>query len=115
MDVAIAAHKRCSVLTVSGRVDSNTAPKFEEALKKMIDGDKDQRAQKNVVLELSGVEFMSSAGLRGMVSSLKACKSAGGDLRLATPSDRVVEVMQLAGLTPLFQVFDDLTAAVGSF
>jgi anti-sigma B factor antagonist len=115
MDVETTAHKRCSVVTVSGRVDSNTAPKFEETLKKVIEGHKETKAQKNVVLELSGVEFMSSAGLRGMVSSLKACKSGGGDLRLATPSARVVEVMQLAGLTSLFQVFDDKTAAVGSF
>jgi anti-sigma B factor antagonist len=115
MDVETTAHKRCSVVTVHGRVDSNTAPKFEDALKKVIEGHKGTKAQKNVVLELRGVEFMSSAGLRGMVSSLKACKSGGGDLRLATPSDRVVEVMQLAGLTSLFEVFDDITAAVGSF
>ena len=68
-----------------------------------------------MILELSGVQFMSSAGLRGLVSSLKACKSGGGALVLADPSSRVVEVMQLAGLTSLFALFDNVTAAVGSF
>lgn len=110
MEVETTNYKRCSVVSVSGRVDSNTAPAFEEALKAVLD-----EGQHNVILELSGVEFLSSAGLRGMVSTLKACKNAGGDLRVATPSERVVEVMQLAGLTTLFTVFDDLTAAVGSF
>ena len=110
MKVGTAEHKRCSVVTVSGRVDSNTAPEFEKALKEVIGG-----GQHNVILALGGVEFMSSAGLRGMVSGLKACKSGGGDLRVAAPSGRVVEVMQLAGLTSLFTVYDDLTAAVGSF
>ena len=110
MEVATTKHRRCSVVTVSGRVDSNTAPMFEQTLKKVIDG-----GQHNVVLELNGVEFMSSAGLRGMVSSLKACKSGGGDLVVADPSTRVVEVMQLAGLTSLFNVYDDVTSAVGSF
>ena len=110
MEVGTTEYKRCSVVTVSGRVDSNTAPEFEETLKKVI-----EEGQRNVVLELGGVEFMSSAGLRGMVSSLKACKGSGGDLVLASPSARVSEVLQLAGLTPLFNVYDDITSAVGSF
>jgi anti-sigma B factor antagonist len=110
MEFATTKHKRCSVVTVSGRVDSNTAPAFEGALKDVIEG-----GQRNVVLELTEVEFMSSAGLRAMVSSLKACRGGGGSLAVAAPSNRVVEVMQLAGLTSLFSVFDDVTAAVGSF
>jgi anti-sigma B factor antagonist len=110
MDVSTVNYKRCSVMTVTGRIDSNTAPEFEETLKELVGG-----GQHNLVLDLSGVEFLSSAGLRGMVSSLKACKNGGGTLALAKPSSRVVEVMQLAGLTALFTVFDDVTAAVGSF
>jgi anti-anti-sigma factor len=50
-----------------------------------------------------------------MVSVSKACKKSGGTLVLATPSERVKDVLQLAGLTSLFTVFDDVTAAVGSF
>jgi anti-sigma B factor antagonist len=110
MEVATTSYKRCSVVTVSGRVDSNTAPTFEGALKEVIDG-----GQRNIVLDQSGVEFLSSAGLRAMVSSLKACKSGGGDLVLAAPSARVIDVLQLAGLTSLFTVFDEVTGAVGSF
>ncbi len=110
MEIETTGYKRCSVVTVSGRVDSNTAPTFEQTLRGVIEG-----GEHNVVLELGGVEFMSSAGLRGMVSSLKACKSGGGDLVVANPSNRVVEVMQLAGLTSLFTVYDDVTMAVGSF
>ncbi len=110
MEIATTEYKRCSLVSVSGRVDSNTAPAFEAALKNVIEG-----GQRNIVLELSGVDFMSSAGLRGMVSSLKACKSGGGDLALATVSDRVGEVLKLAGLLSLFSSHDDVTSAVGSF
>ena len=109
MEVGTTSYKRCSVVTVSGRVDSNTAPEFDEALKNVIKG-----GQHNLVLELSGVEFMSSAGLRAMVTALKACKSGGGNLAVASPSKRAVDVMDLAGLTLLFSLFDDLTAAVAS-
>jgi anti-sigma B factor antagonist len=110
MEVGTTSYKRCSVVAVAGRVDSNTAPAFEDTLNEVIKG-----GQRNLILELSGVEFMSSAGLRGMVSGLKACKRGGGELILATPSARVVDVLQLAGLTSLFRTFDDLTTAVGSF
>lgn len=110
MEVSTTSYKRCTVVSVDGRVDSNTAPRFEEALKNVFEG-----GQNSIVLELSGVDFLSSAGLRGMVSSLKASKSSGGNLVLAAPSTRVVEVMQLAGLTSLFNTYDDVTAAVGSF
>ena len=110
MDITTNDYKRCSLVSVSGRVDSNTAPTFEDALRAVIEG-----GQRNVVLELSGVNFMSSAGLRGMVSSLKACKKGGGDLFIATPSDRVSDVLKLAGLTSLFSVYDDVTSAVADF
>jgi anti-anti-sigma factor len=64
---------------------------------------------------MGGVEYISSAGLRAMVALLRECKKHKGDVRLATPSDRVVEVLSLAGLDTLFDVYDSEAAAVGSF
>jgi len=110
MEVGITNYKRCSLVDVSGRIDSNTAPEFEASLQKLI-----KNGIHNIVVEASGVEFISSAGLRSLLSSVKACKKEGGTLVLATPSKRVVEVMDLAGLNSLFTVYDDVTAAVGSF
>ncbi len=110
MEIKTVAYKRCTVVSVAGRIDSNTAPRFEQALKKVIEG-----GQSNVVLNMRGVEFISSAALRSMVAALKACKGAGGNLVLAEPGERVTEVLQLAGLMSLFERFDDVTAAVGSF
>ena len=50
-----------------------------------------------------------------IVSALRDCKKHGGDLCLVSPSARVAEVLELAGLTSLFSVYDDTTTAVGSF
>jgi anti-sigma B factor antagonist len=108
--VDTADYKRSSLVTVSGRVDSNTAPQLEEALQKIV-----EKGQYNIALDMSDVEFLSSAGLRVMVSVLKRCRDRGGNLLIADPSDRVTQVLQLAGLTDLFTVYDDVTAAVGSF
>lgn len=110
MDISTQELKRVSVMTVKGRVDSATAPDLETALKQLVDADKTQ-----IVLDLKDVEYMSSAGLRAMVSTLKAVKRTNGDLRLCAPSARVGEVLRLAGLTSIFSIYPSQTEAVGSF
>jgi anti-sigma B factor antagonist len=110
MDISTQELKRVSVMTVKGRVDSATAPDLENALKQLVDGDKTQ-----IILDLKDVEYMSSAGLRAMVSTLKAVKRINGDLRLCAPSARVAEVLRLAGLTSIFSIYPSQTEAVGSF
>jgi anti-sigma B factor antagonist len=110
MDISTNEVKRVSVVAVNGRVDSATAPDLENALKHLVDGDKAQ-----IVLDLTDVEYMSSAGLRAMVSTLKSVKRVNGDLRLSNPSARVAEVLRLAGLTSIFSIYPNQTDAVNSF
>jgi anti-sigma B factor antagonist len=77
--------------------------------------DVNERGRHNIVLDLSGVNYMSSAGLLSLVAKLIQCKKRGGDMRIANPSERVSVVLSLAGLDSLFQVYPDKTSAVGSF
>jgi anti-sigma B factor antagonist len=110
MEVNTQNFKRVDLVTVSGRVDSSNAPELDQALKDLTGA-----GRCNLVLDLSQVDYMSSAGLRSLVSSLRDCKRKGGDVRLATPSVRVSEVLNLAGLDSIFQIYDSTTEAVGSF
>ena len=110
LDISVQSFKRVDLVTVAGRVDSNTAPQLEEALEeRMAEG------RYNLVLDLSEVNYLSSAGLRALVSALRNTKKKGGDVRIAQPSERVAEVMTLAGLDSLFTSYDDVTVAVGSY
>jgi anti-sigma B factor antagonist len=110
MDIAITEMNRVDLVTVTGRVDSSNASQLGEKLSEQIES-----GSINLVVDLSSVEYMSSAGLRELVAALKRVKKEGGDLRLASPSDRVREVLDLAGLSSIFEIFDDQVAAVGSF
>lgn len=110
MNFSVESLKRVELVTVAGRVDNSNASQFEGGLKELTG-----KGRSNLVLNLAGVTYMSSAGLRTLVSTLKDCKRGGGDVRLASPSERVSEVLSLAGLDSLFKVFEDDTAAVGSF
>ncbi len=110
MEISTEEMKGVSVIAVSGRVDSATAPDLETSLKKLVESEKTK-----IVLDLKNVEYMSSAGLRAMVSTLKAVKRVNGDLRLASPSPRVEEVLRLAGLTSIFSIHPNRDEAVASF
>ena len=108
--IEIDSFKRVDVVKVEGRIDSSNAREFDEALKKLID-----QGRNNLVLDMSGVNYMSSAGLRAMVTALRATKKNSGDVRLADPSPRIKEVLKLAGLESVFTTYEDRVAAVGSF
>ena len=110
MNIETRELKHVSVVKITGRVDSATAPDVERALQDLIEADRHQ-----VVLDLHDTEYMSSAGLRVLVSTLKAARKSGGDLKLAQLSGRVKEVLDLAGLTPVFNIYDDVVEAVGAF
>lgn len=110
MDIEVHKLPKVSVLAVTGRVDSATAPELENKLKELVDTEQTQ-----IVLDLKNVEYMSSAGLRAMVSTLKAVKRVNGDLRLSSPSPRVEEVLRLAGLTSIFSIHPTQEEAVASF
>jgi len=111
MNVSSVELKRCDLVTLSGRIDSSAAPQVEEVLKEITDA-----GRFRIVLEMSAVDFASSAFLRVLIKYLKLCRRWNrGDVRLAALSPRIADVLDLAGLTVLFKTFDDATLAVGSF
>lgn len=110
MELSTMEYKRVAVVTVSGRVDSVTSTELETALRALV-----EKGTTNLVLDLSGVDFLSSSGLRVMVTTRKALKGAGGEVVIAQPSDRVRETLELAGLDVLFTTHPTRESAVASF
>ncbi len=110
LDITVENFKRVDMVTVSGRIDGSNAGELEAAFGGLT-GD----GHYQIVAELNGVDYMSSAGLRALVATMRECKKHRGDLRIANPSERVQEVLDLAGLNTIFQIFEDSASAVGSF
>jgi anti-sigma B factor antagonist len=111
MEITTKQLKRVDVVTVSGRVDSSTAQELDEALKSILEAERYR-----ICMDLSGLEYISSAGIKVLISVLKTCKRWNrGDLRLSNMLPRIAEVFDLAGLTPLFKIYPDIVEAVGSF
>jgi anti-sigma B factor antagonist len=111
MEITAKQLKRVDVVTVSGRVDSSTAPELDEVLGAIVDA-----GRFRICMDLENLDYLSSAGIKVLISTLKTCKRWNrGDLRLANVPPRIAEVFDLAGLTPLFKIYPTLAEAVGSF
>jgi anti-sigma B factor antagonist len=102
--------KRCELVYVGGRIDSSTAPVMQEHLDAIL-----KRGRYNLVLNVKDVTFVSSGGLRALLSTLQVCKKHRGDLRLSEVSDPVARVLELTSLDVYFKCFPNDTEAVGSF
>lgn len=109
MNVTLSKDDKTTLIEVSGRIDSTNANQLGEALMGEIN-----QGNMQLVVDLANVDYMSSAGLREIVSALKKVRGKG-DLRLAQPSERVLEVLEMAGLDTIFQIFPDQSLAIRSY
>lgn len=110
IDVSIRPEGAATVVVVAGTVDAVTAPRLADALQAEVAG-----GRMRLVADLGGVTYLSSAGLRALLASLKAARAAGRDLRLAAAAPSVREVLDLAGFGSILESYGDVAAAVASF
>jgi anti-sigma B factor antagonist len=98
-----------AVVTASGRVDSETAPNLDAELVKAV-GKKNK-----IVLDLKGVVYLSSAGLRAIVKVLQAAEAAGGGVKLASASEPVETVLRTVGMMDMLKMYPSVSEAAASF
>lgn len=111
METVVREFKHCNVIEVKGRVDSATAPQLTKTLEKVTGN-----GRFKIVLDMSGLEYMSSAGFRALLAAQRNCKRYNrGEVVLAAVPARIREALELAGFTELFKIYDDVLSAVGSF
>ena len=88
------------VLNVSGRLDATTAGELEASLVPLIEND-----GKKIVLDLEGLEYISSAGLRIMLLGMKMIKKISGKLVICEMREHIREIFEIAGFLPIFFLF----------
>ena len=107
MQIAELRQDGVDVLAPAGRIDTTTVDALEARLNPLL-----AAAVPRIVVDFSGVEYISSAGLRVLLVAAKRVKSAAGGLALCAMGDSVRQVFQLAGFIPLFTIRDTREAAV---
>ena len=96
MEIKTKAEGNKLTIAVSGRVDTVTAPELEAGLKF---GDAE-----SVVIDLKDVPYMSSAGLRLLLTAHKTMLAKGGELQIANVQPSVREVLDITGFSDILNL-----------
>jgi anti-sigma B factor antagonist len=99
-----------SVISVRGFVDTTTSVELEESLKRLL-----RKGRFNIIINLSGVNYISSAGWGIFISEIKEIRENGGDLKLASMIGDVYEVFELLEFQTILESYDTVDDAVKSF
>ncbi|MES2495913.1 MAG: STAS domain-containing protein [Pseudomonadota bacterium] len=108
MDISENSRDGALVISAVGRIDSTTAGALEAVLPGRV------RDNAVVVADLSGVPYVSSAGLRVLLIGAKAAKAAGHKLIITGVAPAVREVFDISGFTKIFTIAADVDAAIAS-
>lgn len=106
-----------TVLHVQGMVDSATYQDFTTYMKNAIAG-----GAEYLLLDLAGVSYMSSAGIRSLNEMSLFLKGKFADqgkvssrLKLLNPTERVLDTFKISGVNVFFEIYASLESAVASF
>lgn len=94
-----------TILELTGRIDSVTSPRLTERLEALV-----AAGSRRLVIDLAGVDYISSAGLRSFMIGGRKAKQAGGGLELCRPSPSAHRVLDLARIGDLFPIHADRPA-----
>jgi anti-sigma B factor antagonist len=74
-----------------------------------------QQGQKNIVLDMSGVSYVDSAGLGELVQAYATTKNRGGALKLLNVTKRLKDLLVVTKLLTVFDSYEDEASALASF
>lgn len=99
-----------AILAVQGEVDVYTAPRLKEEINQRLEA-----GVSKLVVDLSEVAYMDSSGLGVLIGALRRARDAGGDLLVASPNPRIARILDVTGLSRIFNVREATDDAVDFF
>lgn len=110
MQITTTQHDSILVLAITGSIDSLNADELSTHFAQSI-----SQGSARLVADFSHVNYTSSAGLRALLGTVKSCRLAGGDLRMAAVQPQVQRVLDIAGFSSILSIYPEVRAAVDSF
>ncbi len=97
------------IVYIDGDIDAATGPELADFFNEQL------LKKNNLVADFSKVDFISSAGLRVLLGTVKEARRIGGDLRLAEVREKTYKVFKMSGFIRFLKIYPDLEAAIKSF
>lgn len=99
MNINISKQNDFNVIEIHGRLDINNSNKLEQTLLDL------SRTDSKFVLDCTGLDYISSSGLRVFLMFLKKVSSGNGVFHICCLQDVIKEVFDISGFTSLFKIF----------
>ncbi len=96
-----------AVLRLSGRLDLLSAGEAKQQMTAAVEG-----GHRRLIVDLGDVSFVDSSGLGALVGGLKAARTAGGDLRIARPSQQTRSILKLTMLERVLRPYETIEEAL---
>ena len=110
MDISTKDAGEVKVVQFKGHLDSNTSQEAENYLKELLE----QKAKK-ILVDFEKLDYISSAGLRILLSTAKQLKVDDGQLRLCNLNETVQEIFDMSGFSTILQVYNTESQALEGF
>jgi anti-anti-sigma factor len=95
------------LIAVSGRLDTSSAPRFDEKVAPLL-----AEPHKQILVDISGVTYISSAGLRSILHLVKYATDHGGRVGLYSVPAQIMDVLEISGFPERLDVYPDRASAL---
>ncbi|MGR8981452.1 MAG: STAS domain-containing protein [Gammaproteobacteria bacterium] len=109
MDLQTKRENNAIVVSISGRLDAVTAPEYEKKIREMIDN-----GDIYIVVDFEQLDYISSAGLRGLLLMAKLLDAKGGRACLANVKGNVRSVFDMCGFCSVFKMENSVAEALAA-
>jgi anti-anti-sigma factor len=107
VDIEVRKEGAVAIVSVAGRIDSMSAPDFQRKLEEIV-----AQGEKNIVVDLAKLQYVSSAGLRSILIGAKSAQASGGKLCCCSLQGMVKQVFDISGFCRMLPIFDCVEKAL---
>jgi anti-anti-sigma factor len=107
MEIKVNQTDSYSEISIAGRLDTITAAEFEVAVKNVMETER-----KHVIIDCSGLDYISSSGLRVFLMLQKMVIDIKATLSICCLKSHIMEIFEITGFSKIFRIYADLESAM---
>ena len=110
MEIVQHTNADITILVLTGRLDVTTTPMLEAKFDAVF-----ASGAKKILIDCTELDYISSAGLRALLTAAKTAKKTNGRIVLASLNKNVKQIFEISGFTSIFDVYESGQSAISSF
>ncbi len=110
MEINVQKQDSINIVALAGRLDTTNYSELEKKLFELI-----EKNEIKIIVDCNDLEYVSSSGLRIFLMGLKKINAANGRFVLCRLQDNIKEIFEISGFSTVFEIFNSIDEAAGSF